>query len=166
MLTLGAAIGAPLQTPAQGVLPAVVLLACALVFQRGLSAASFRWRKVEVGVQGDVTLLLADGRLLIDELNKAGLSLDRVHSELRAQGIMQLGQLRRVYLESTGHFTLLWYRQPRPGLSLLPPLADAESPTRTEQLACNRCGHTATADADGWPVCSHCGNEHWEPAVT
>ena len=108
----------------------------------------------------------ADGCLLMDELNNAGLSLDRVHSELRAQGILQLGQLRRVYLESTGRFTLLWYQAPRPGLSLLPPLADAEPPPRTELLACNRCGHTATAEVEGWPACARCGNEHWEPAVT
>lgn len=165
MLTLGAAIGAPLQTPTQGVLPAVVLLVCALVFQRGLSTASFRWRAVEVRVQGDVTLLLVDGRLLMDELNKGGLSLDRMHSELRAQGVEQLGQLRRVYLESTGRFTLLRYVQPRPGLSLLPPLPDAQPPAQTELLACNRCGYTATADVEGWPACCQCGNEHWEPAV-
>lgn len=35
MITLGAAIGVPLQTPAQGVLPAGILLVSALVFQRG-----------------------------------------------------------------------------------------------------------------------------------
>lgn len=165
MLTLGAAIGAPLQTPTQGVLSAVVLLACALVFQRGLSALSFRWRAVEVQVQGDVTLLLVDGRLLINELHKAGLGLDRVHSELRSQGVMQLGQLRRVYLESTGRFTLLKFNRPLPGLSLLPPEGDLDPPAQTDLLACNQCGYVATAEAQGWPRCRHCDNDHWQPAI-
>lgn len=165
MLTLGAAIGAPLQTPSQGVLPAVVLLACALVFQRGLSASSFRWRRVEVAVQGDVTLLLKDGRLLMDDLRSAGLTLDRVHSELRGQGIVQLGQLRRVYLESTGRFTLVAYRQPRPGLSLIPATPGTEQPQADGALSCTCCGYTATADAEGWPRCPYCEHDHWQPAA-
>jgi uncharacterized membrane protein YcaP (DUF421 family) len=37
MITLGAAIGVPLQTPAQGLLPAGILLVSALIFQRGVS---------------------------------------------------------------------------------------------------------------------------------
>jgi uncharacterized membrane protein YcaP (DUF421 family) len=165
MLTLGAAIGAPLQTPSQGVLPAVVLLACALVFQRGLSALSFRWRRVEVAVQGDVTLLLKDGRLLMDQVRAAGLTLDRVHSELRGQGIVQLGQLRRVYLESTGRFTLLTYRQPRPGLSLIPDAPASEQPSADGALSCICCGYTATAEAEGWPRCPYCEHDHWQPAT-
>lgn len=165
MLTLGAAIGAPLQTPSQGVLPAVVLLGCALVFQRGLSALSFRWRRVEVAVQGDVTLLLKDGRLLMDDVRGAGLTLDRVHSELRGQGIVQLGQLRRVYLESTGRFTLLTYRQPRPGLSLIPATPGREQPLGDGSLSCTCCGYTSTADAEGWPRCPYCEHDHWQPAT-
>ncbi|MFK4135711.1 hypothetical protein ACI2KR_26025 [Pseudomonas luteola] len=48
MLTLGAAIGVPLQTPEKGILPAAVLLLTALLFQRGLSCFSFKSRSVEI----------------------------------------------------------------------------------------------------------------------
>src|SRR5213076_2298778 len=92
MITLGAAVGVPLQTAQQGLLPAAVLLICALIFQRGLSTLSVRKRSIEVRVQGDVTLLLIDGRLLMGNLHASRLTPARVFSELRAQGVHQLGE--------------------------------------------------------------------------
>lgn len=84
MITLGVAIGVPLQIPAQGLLPAGVLLISALTFQRGVSYWAYRRRQIEVMTQGDVTTLLEDGRLLLDNLRKASLTPGRVFSELRS----------------------------------------------------------------------------------
>jgi uncharacterized membrane protein YcaP (DUF421 family) len=116
MITLGAAVGVPLQTVEQGLLSAAVLLVCALVFQRGLSTLSFRRRSIEVRIQGDVTLLLIDGRLLMGNLTASRLTPARIFSELQTQGVSQLGELRRVYLESTGDLSIVRFKRPRYGL--------------------------------------------------
>src|SRR4051812_47264131 len=42
IVTLGAAVGVPMQVPDRGMLPAVLILAVAICFQRGLSYWGFR----------------------------------------------------------------------------------------------------------------------------
>ena len=165
MLTLGAAIGVPLQTPAQGLLPAAVLLVSALIFQRGLSYAAFRRRGVEVKTQGDVTLILEDGQLLMDNLAQASLTVARVHSELRAVGIQQLGELRRVYLESTGHFTMIKYRVPRTGLWIMPTPDDdfTRQTANRDSKVCIRCGYVDPKNGAG--VCPRCGGDQWSTSA-
>lgn len=97
-----------------------MLLVCTLVFQRGLSTLSFRRRSIEVRIQGDVTLLLIDGRLLMGNLAASRLMPARVFSKLRAQDVAQLCELRRMYLESTGDISTVRFRRPRYGLQLMP----------------------------------------------
>jgi uncharacterized membrane protein YcaP (DUF421 family) len=168
MLTLGAAVGVPLQTAEQGLLPATVLLGCALLFQRGLSTWSARRRSIEVHVQGDVTLLLVDGCLLMDSLKASRLTPARVFSALRAQGVRQLGELRRVYLESTGDFSIVRYRRPRYGLRLMPPVTSPFEvrPDFVGHLACCQCGHTYE-HLTGAPTqrCACCDGVDWTFAV-
>jgi len=168
MITLGAAIGVPLQTPEKGILPAAVLLLTALIFQRGLSFLSFKRRSVEVVTQGDSTILVKDGRLVIDNMVKASLSPERIHSELRAQNIQHLGEVRRVYLESSGHFSLIKYRTPHYGLWLLP-TPDDEMSERIQvnsHYACSRCGHVTECNpAPEDQECDCGGNKEWLPAV-
>lgn len=168
MITLGAAVGVPLQTAGQGLLPAAVLLVCALIFQRGLSTLSVRKRSIEVRVQGDVTLLLMDGRLLMGNLNASRLTPARVFSELRAQGVQQLGELKRVYLESTGDFSIVRYRRPRYGLRLMPPARFALDLPRhySGRLACCCCGHVREIrPGEQMQRCAHCHNVQWTVAV-
>jgi uncharacterized membrane protein YcaP (DUF421 family) len=168
MITLGAAVGVPLQTAEQGVLPAAVLLVCALVFQRGLSTLSFRRRSIEVRIQGDVTLLLVDGRLLMDNLTASRLTPARVFSELRAQDVTQLGELRRVYLESTGDLSIVRFKRPRDGLRLMPPARQAPEASRRYpgRLACCRCGHVCELRPNSQTKqCEYCSNSHWSVAV-
>jgi uncharacterized membrane protein YcaP (DUF421 family) len=168
MITLGAAVGVPLQTAEQGLLPAAVLLICALIFQRGLSTLSVRKRSIEVRVQGDVTLLLIDGRLLMGNLHASRLTPARVFSELRAQGVHQLGELRRVYLESTGDFSIVRYKRPRHGLRLMPPARSAlDLPGHySGRLACCCCGNVCEIRAGGQTQkCSYCHNVQWTVAV-
>jgi len=165
MITLGAAIGVPLQTPAQGLLPAGILLISALIFQRGVSYWAYRNRRVEIATQGDVTLLVEDGRLLVDNLGQASLTVSRVISELRAMDVQHLGELRRVYLEATGHFSLIRYRSPKAGLWIMPSPDDefARQTGQTRLLACTRCG-SVRCDDRRTMECPYCGSSDWTRA--
>jgi hypothetical protein len=152
----------PLQTAEQGVFPAAVLLLCALCFQRVLSVLSFRHRSVEVRVQGDATVLLQDGRLLMDSLRASRITAQRIFFELRAQNVQHLGELRRVYLESTGDISILRYTHPHPGLPLIRTNRPAVSDLGARSLACSRCGYVACSSTETPPAhCEFCKCTEW-----
>jgi len=169
VLMLGAAIGAPIQVPLQGILPGVIVLAGTMGLQRGLAHVRARRCAAALGTHGrsadDPVMVVEEGRLLLTPMARCRISHDMLASELRAAGVQQLGELRRVYFEANGRLSLVPYRQPRPGLSLLPPdhVADSAHETRGS-LACWQCGYVRHPDA-GPGVCTHCGVDRWEPAV-
>jgi uncharacterized membrane protein YcaP (DUF421 family) len=142
VLMLGAAISSPVQMPTQGILNAVVVLATLAALQRLVSWLSYRRRSIEVGVHGDVDCLLTDGRLRVDRMIATKISRDLLLSELRAEGITELGELRRVYIEAAGRLSLVRYNQPRPGLAIGPHMEGERWP------ACKAGGRTC---------CAHCG---------
>ncbi|MGI4813286.1 MAG: DUF421 domain-containing protein [Janthinobacterium lividum] len=185
ILMLGAAIGLPIQVSSQGIIPAAVVLATTMLLQRGLSWLTSQNSRFEIAVQGDVLMVIADGRLLLDALASAQLSRELLASELRSRNVQQLGELRRVYIESSGGFSLVPFREPRPGLSLCPEEDDAYfQDARVEgYVACWRCGsvrsaeceqraadpkhggHDVHPDASGYGACYACHGDRWLPAV-
>ena len=168
VVTLGAAIGVPLQAPDRGMVPAVVILLVAVVYQRGLNFWAFKSRKAELAFQGDVSLIVKEGCLDLGEMCAAVLSRERLFSVLRQQGLVHLGQVKRAYLEADGHFSIYRQDDPPPGLSLIP-AADAalfEEQFRVpDRHACRSCG--AVVHDGGWREarCPRCGEQSWSPAV-
>ena len=167
MIMLGAAIGAPLQTPEKGILPTLVLLLALLASFRLLSWLSFRSHRVEVLSQGDATTLIVDGRMALDNVRQAKLSRDRIFSELRALDVQHLGEVRRAWLEPAGRVSLLRYRASRPGLWLLPeqnPEFDQRI-TLDDCYACAGCGHVIKQQEKPEEACEYCQGRSWHRAV-
>lgn len=167
ILTLGAAAGLPLQSAKQGLLPAAVVLLVGLVFQRGLSRLSFRSRWLEIVSLGDVMVLVQEGRLLIDKLHATQLSNAKLFAALRSQSILHLGQLRRVYLEASGQFSVILYREQRPGLAIMP-TAEVEFvglKRLPERDLCRRCGYCPDGKEPLPATCPHCRGTERENAV-
>lgn len=167
MVMLGAAIGPPLQTPEKGILPTVVLLITLLGCYRLLSWLTFRFHPLEKFSQGDVTLLVMDGRLALKPIRRAELSRDRIFSELRALNVQHLGEVRRAWLEPSGSVSLLRYQQPRVGLWLLPE-QDKEFDKRIQigdSYACSSCGYVVRQDTPPHEACRYCQQNTWQPAV-
>lgn len=175
LITLGAAIGVPLQAPERGLLAAVVILIVAIIYQWGLNLWSFRSRRAELLIQGDVTILVRDGRMDLAEMKRQALSHERLYSALRQAGIVQLGEVRRAYMEADGHFSIYHADHPGPGLCLIPEqdreLYESEYIQR-RSFACRNCGHVVHGDESqagkqgGEPdKCPICGVHSWSPAV-
>jgi uncharacterized membrane protein YcaP (DUF421 family) len=167
VLMLGAAIGVPIQVVTQGILPAVIVLAITTGLQRGLAWLSFKNRKLEALAQGDVSMLVQDGRYLLDKLNDLRLSREMLASELRALNVQHLGELRRVYVEASGGLSLVKFREPRPGLSLSPDTGGANDDhlQLPDLRACWRCGHVEAPTEKGLGACVFCGCDQWRAAV-
>lgn len=168
IVSLGAAIGVPMQSPERGMLPAVIILAVAYVIQKGIALFSFKDRKIELLTQGEVSPLVHDGTLLLDQMENVQLSRERIFSVLRGYEIEHLGQVKRLYIEACGTFSIYKYKKPKPGLSILP-LFDDEIRKRTKEAegnyACSSCGNVIESNTEPDEKCKRCESDKWREAV-
>jgi uncharacterized membrane protein YcaP (DUF421 family) len=168
MITIGGIVSVPMQTPERGLIQGIVILACVVIFQYALGRISFKHRAVETTVQGDLTVLIKDGRIEVGQLKKAGISNETLFGQLRGSNIQQLGQVKRTYLEACGIFSVITYPKPKPGLSIIPiedkKIKEAQK-LSNDNYSCNYCGNTIQAKSNPHTNCDNCGNEKWVRSV-
>jgi uncharacterized membrane protein YcaP (DUF421 family) len=167
LVSLAAAIGPALQDPTRGLLPPVVIAIAVVGLQQFTARSVFRSRRFDELVNGHAEVLLVDGRFQIDAMRRNGISRERLMSEIRSHGVLQLGAVERVYIETNGSFSLVMAEQPKPGLSIVPEW----DPSLAEELsydegarACTMCGATA-ASAERAEACQFCHQHEWHRAV-
>jgi uncharacterized membrane protein YcaP (DUF421 family) len=167
MLMLGAIVAVAMQLPDRGLLHSIMTLGCVLVLYRGINWLAFKYRGVEKLVQGDLEQVVADGEMDLEAMANVRLSREQPFAQLRKAKIQHLGQVKRVYMEANGEFSIYQQQPPQPGLSVLPDKDTAmhfAEPADPQRQACERCGHTAPA---GPPPgsCPRCGSATWAKAV-
>jgi uncharacterized membrane protein YcaP (DUF421 family) len=168
MLTLGAVVSVPMQAPDRGLLQGIVILACVVILHRSLSLLTFKSKKLEVITQGDVSLLVKNGVIDVKELKKSAMSHEQLFAQIRGKNIRHLGQVKRVYLEACGLFSVYENSNPKPGLSVLPAKDGNISrvqPRTDKYVACKNCGNTIEARATHAGTCKSCGATDWDQAV-
>jgi uncharacterized membrane protein YcaP (DUF421 family) len=169
LVSLAAAVGVPLMAPDRGILPAVVIAFVLVGGERAVSAWAAKNPRFEKNLQGKGATLVSNGVIDVDRLGQVGLSREQLFAQLRSAGILQLGGVKRVYMEANGAFTLVRNEQPVPGLSLVPAVDQALESKMTaqkDQLICSYCGEPApglVAEETGCPICH---KKQWQSAVT
>jgi len=168
MIMLGGIVSVPMQIPERGLVHGIIVLICVLFLQRGINWLAFKYRKAELITQGDLQVLVTDGVLDRNEMAKASLSREQLFANLRAGNIQHLGQVKRVYLEADGEFSIYKQPEPKPGLSVLPE-KDSElhraEPRAEDVCACLQCGQVEPKGKAQNTVCPHCGCGDWTYAV-
>lgn len=160
LVSMAAAIGIPMQQPDKGLLPAVIIALIVISIQRGMAVWALKNKKFEAATQGDISIMVEDGCLQLEEMEKTGFSKERIFAQLRGAGIRNLGKVQRLYLESNGGFSLLRNPNPKPGLSIIPDWDEefAElQPTEEEVLACESCGKITEDTSQYDKPCKNCG---------
>jgi uncharacterized membrane protein YcaP (DUF421 family) len=169
MVTLGAIICVPMQIPDRGILQGLFVIICALIFQRGFTWLGFKSNKMETLIQGKESVLVKDGIIVVDELDKANISRQQLYGVLRSQEIYNLGEVDRIYAEACGIFSVYKAEQPRPGLSLFPPFDDSvheiQGSTEENIPVCRMCGKLAESEEESKGECKNCGSRDWEVAI-
>ncbi|MCC9167700.1 DUF421 domain-containing protein [Pontibacter harenae] len=168
MLTLGAIASVPMQAFDKGILPGIVLLIAILLLHQGVTLLTYNKRKVEMLTQGHIKLVIKNGVVDPDELTRMRISKDQIFSVLRAKGVRHLGQVKRLYSEADGHYSLYKLKEARPGLSVFPRSANVLPPS-TEELqgkqACCYCGNVVERADEPPKSCDNCNSEDWIAAV-
>jgi len=165
MVSLAAAIGVPLQAPDRGILAAVVIAAVVILIQQIMATLATRNQRLESVTQGDVSVLINDSQLDLHKMQVTGITREKAFSQLRSNGIRHLGEVKRLYFEADGSFTLIRTSNAAPGLGILPevdPDFIRQSCRTSEVLVCKRCGQRfAVADSS----CGNCGSDERVNAV-
>lgn len=118
MLMLGAIVSSAMLIPERGIVEGCFVLVLVMLIQRFITWWMFRSSKVEDRVLGTMYLLVKDGVLQIADIEKEYITRTQLFGMLRSRKVNNLGAIKRLYLETSGNFTLYKYKEPLPGLSL------------------------------------------------
>lgn len=168
LVSLAAAIGVPLQSPDRGLLPAVVIAVIVVLGERWISAKAFSNQKFEKYTQGNISMLIKNSVIDVREMLKARLTPQRLKAQLRSQGIKQLGEIKRFYIEANGSFTLIKNEKAGPGLSVIPRWDQEyyDLQKKSEDIyACSHCGNLREKSNGLDASCSNCNKRMWIPAA-
>lgn len=167
MVSLAAAIGIPLQAPDRGILPAFIIAFVVIIIQQIVAWLASRNQRLESITQGNVSILVSDGSMQLDEMKSTGITRERVFSQLRNDRIKHLGEVKRLYFEAGGTFTIIRDKEIRPGLGILPE-CDQEFARQVyreeEEIVCKNCGNSLDTNRD--KSCTNCGSDEKINAVS
>lgn len=163
VIALGSAAGDPMFYPEVPLLHGMLTLALVVALQRGVSYLIVRNEQAETLLEGTPLELIRNGVLQTETMRTAKLSHGDVFEALRNEGVRQLGEVQRAYLEQNGTFSVFCHPpgQAPPGLQVAPPW-DLEPPPAAgpnDLALCRRCGAPAQT------VACTCGEKGTAPAV-
>lgn len=168
VILLGAIVSVPMQVPDKGILIGLFILILTVAIHRFINWASFKSRAFERISQGSTTLMVKDGQLRLEEMKKAYISRETLFATLRQNKMQHLGQIKRLYLEEDGSFSLFIADDPSPGLSLIPD-SDYNLKSRgavaEKYFACVSCGKVLGEEHIPDKPCPVCDNRHWTKAI-
>lgn len=169
LVTLGASVGVAIHTPERGLLPSIAVIIIIISLQMLQAYVTSRNSRAERFILDQISILVEDGRLVLDEMKKSRITRERVFSTLRLKGIINLGDVQRVYFESKGVFSVVT-RIDKSNLAGLCVLPDEDLDFRAElrwsdkYKSCRTCGYTVENKlAD--QKCTCCGKMNWEASV-
>ncbi|MFL5808768.1 MAG: DUF421 domain-containing protein [Flavisolibacter sp.] len=167
LFSLAAAIGVPLQAPDRGLLPAIMIAIIVVFVGRAVASLGFRNQKFEAIAEDEYATLVADGVVKMPKLKKTRLTVERLYAQLRGEGIRHLGEVKRLYFEANGSFTLIKEEKPRPGLVIIPGFDREllEAQKHVEEKLCSTCGLNQAEQDVETGKCPNCGNNEWISAI-
>jgi uncharacterized membrane protein YcaP (DUF421 family) len=169
LVSLAAAIGIPIQAPDRGLIPAVIIAVLVVIIGRVVSYYASRNQKFEEIAQANLSILVQNGMMCLDEMKRVGITRERVLSQVRYDGLTHLGKVKRLYMEAGGGFSLVQEPNPKPGLSVLPEM-DTDFQKELVQVkdiqVCHNCGYEREHITNPKPQCIQCNDTHWVYAVT
>jgi uncharacterized membrane protein YcaP (DUF421 family) len=167
LIALGSATGDPMFYHHVPITHGVVVLIVVIIMYRGITWLTGKSDLMETLLEGKPYCLLTDGVIDYSTYTRVGLPYDKFFSELRQKGVDHLGQLRRVYLETSGEMSVYYYadEQVKPGLHILPEMLNnsMKAISVAGQYACISCGNVQQL-SPGSTECGLCNNSEWTKA--
>ena len=175
IISFGDAVGSPMISPDRPIIHGMVAITVITFAQIGLERLINRNKKVETFLEGAPNLLVDNGIIKLDCLNKDNLSKEDLFRALRSKEVDHLGQINKAFFETSGEISVLFHspKKVKPGLSILPENAVPAFNIIKEPIAvpdqglycCNNCGNTKHLEKDQ-PItkCELCYGNQWVKA--
>jgi uncharacterized membrane protein YcaP (DUF421 family) len=172
IICFGSAVGDPMIGSQVPILYGIVAITTVALLQRLMERVINVSPPLERGMEGEPNLVVEDGIVIIDALEKENLSHEDLYRALRTKDVQQLGEIDKAFFETSGQITVWFYppRKVKKGLSILPenqlpPDSLFESGAIAPEddfYSCRQCGHTRELkQGEKIDCCPQCGCERW-----
>ncbi|AQG77950.1 YetF domain-containing protein [Spirosoma montaniterrae] len=170
LIGLGSAAGDPMFYHDVPLSSAVVVFTVIMGCYKLVTYISDRNKRIRQTLEGKPVYVIENGCILIDNFDREDLTLDELMSDLRVEGIEQLGEVRTAIREPNGQLSVFRFKaeETRKGLPILPKLFDKHTDHVQEpgSYACCTCGYVQTFDKPAQqPPCPTCSNPVWVEAA-
>lgn len=176
VIALGSAVGDPMFYPEVPLLAALIVITVVVILEKLTSLLGQYSTRMERAIEGKPHMLVIDGRLNYESMNKETVAREELFGELRRAGVEQLGQVKYACVEQSGVISVLTFPkdQVRPGLPIVPPwdlrpLPQYFVPNPVKaagDYACRKCGQRKEyAEGEHLLLCPSCGHNEWSDAV-
>ena len=173
ILALGSAVGDPMFYLDIPLVHGMAVITLIVVYQVLLTTLSMNFPRIANLEEGTAIRLVVDGIIDLEGLHQARLTHEELFAELRQEGIRELGEVERAYLEIDGQVSVFRSRQACSGLSLMPD--DVKAAPKFKQgdrisekkpYTCINCAYTDRLEAGSTlSYCPRCQHSHWMPAT-
>lgn len=106
IIIIGSAAGDPMMYAHVPLLYGIVVLTVVMLLHRIVSALTDKSERVEDVFEGEPVLVVEDGQLLEAAIGSGTISRRELMSQLRQQGIRDVGEVERAYFEPSGMFSV------------------------------------------------------------
>ncbi len=176
IIGFGSAVGDPMIGADMPILHGVVAITVVALFQIGLEHLINKNKKVETLLEGTPNMIVDDGLIRWEQLDKNNLSKEDLFRALRGKEVEHLGQIQKAFFETSGQVSVLFYppKKVKPGLSVtpeneIPPGSVMKKSMRMEEAGlycCLKCGNVKSFRKKApVPVCEVCAGEEWLKAI-
>ena len=165
LIALGSATGDPMFYHDIPVLYGFTVLVVVILLYKIITFFTGKSKLFEKLLEGKPVCLLEDGAIKHESYKRVGLPMDKFFGELRLKSVDHLGQVRKVYLETSGELSVYLFSDDnvKPGLPIFP--EDLNNPViKVDQdgsYACITCGHIQRLTAQPQSTCVVCGEIKW-----
>jgi uncharacterized membrane protein YcaP (DUF421 family) len=166
LVSIAAAIGVVIQAPDRGLLPAILIAFLIVLIGRWIATRAAKNKKFEKISQGNIAVLVKDSVLQLQTMESVRISKERVFAQLRSDEVKTLGEVKRLYIEANGRFSLIKEEPIKPGLSIVPDWDEdmvKEQETIRDKLVCVTCGFTKKQSFTE-KQCPYCHSLRWTHA--
>lgn len=168
IISLGSAAGDPMLYKEVGLLTALIIFIIIVGLYSLITHIIGQSPRFEMIMEGKPVILIKNGAFSIDNFSKEALGEDEFFSELRMQGVSQLGQIEEAILESSGSISIFFYPEGdvKDGLPILPEslIKRHENILESGYYACVFCGYTKKLEPAKSHTCPACQKMQWVKA--
>ncbi|MGZ5243437.1 MAG: DUF421 domain-containing protein [Bacteroidia bacterium] len=165
VIALGSAAGDPMFYHDVALLHCFLALMIVVLVYRLLAYITGSSLQIEKFLEGKPICLLEEGRINYKNYRRERLPYDTFYSELRMKSVDQLGQVRKVYLETSGELSIYLFSNDKvkTGLPIYPEIImyPLKSILNAGNYACIYCGNIQELARGESPKCSVCKNNKW-----